>query len=536
MTRNINLSPLEETILHLRELADAETSFYGFARQAWNCFEPDPFVSGWHIHAICEHLEAVTRGDIKNLIINIPPRCMKTALASVMWPAWVWLNNPGAQFFYVMSSQDLIDKASDNCKTLVTSHWYKSRWGHRVKLSGSQNTKERWNTTANGFRVGCTILGKIVGKGGHYLVIDDPNNTFESENERKKIIDIYCASLANRVNDPKNAKRILIQQRTAENDLTHYLLNSDAKQDIVALILPMEFDPDRKCKTIALPSTKEVIWEDPRTEKNELLWPERIDRKTLQELYRQIEHPYLIAAQYQQRPSPDEGGIIKKQWFKIWDKDVLPEISFIIQSWDTAFTAEDAKNACNAAYSVCTTWGLFEDRNGIQNILLLNVFRKKVNFHELLTEAARLAEDYRDPSSISTRKSKYEQNYKPDRILIENCATGNPLIHELRRVSVVTIPFNPNKFGDKINRVKFITHLLQDGRVWLLAKETGGLQMFSQNFLDECAVFPNGAFRDQVDTMTQVLFHLRDTGWLKYSLDEKIEEEAVRMKKKITRF
>lgn len=520
MAKIHELNPLEKYILHLRELADAEESLYGFARQAWSCFEPDKFIGGWHIQAICEHLEAVTRNEISNLVINIPPRCMKTALVSVMWPAWIWIKNPGAQFFYVMSSQDLVDKSSNDSKTLVSSNWYQSRWGHKVKLSRSQNNKERWNTSAHGFRVSCTILGKIVGKGGHYLIIDDPNNTFSSDKERRKINDIYSSSLANRVNDPKNAKRVIVQQRVGENDLTHYILNGEIAEDTVALILPMEYESDNKCKTIILPSTHGKVWEDPRTREKELLWPEKIDRIALKKLYRQLKHPYLISAQYQQRPAPDEGGIIKKIWFNIWDMDTLPEILFLIQSWDTAFTAEDAKISSNIAYSVCTTWGIFEDANGTQNILLLSVFRKKVNFHELLEEAKRISEDYRDLDAIPTIRSKYEPTFKADRILIENCATGNPLIYELRRVGVITTPFNPAKYGDKLNRVNFVSHLIQDGRVWLRAKRKGPLELFSQNFLDECAVFPNGVYRDQVDTMTQVLFHLRETGWLKYSVDE----------------
>lgn len=514
-------TPLEDYILHLREMADAEESLYGFARQAWQQFEPGKFIGGWHIEAICEHLEAVTRGDIENLIINIPPRCMKTALVSVMWPAWIWIKNPGAQFFYVMSSQDLVDKASDNSKTLVTSEWYKKRWGHKVKLSASQNTKERWNTTANGFRVGCTILGKIVGKGGHYLIVDDPNNTFESDNERRKINEIYSASLANRVNDLKHPKRVFVQQRTGGGDLTDYLLGGEKDDATVALILPMKFEGDRRCKTIALPSTDGIIWQDPREKEGELLWPNGIDEKALKSLYRQLRHPSLIASQYQQRPSPDEGGLIKKAWFRVWDKNVSPDISFIVQSWDTAFKAEDAKVSSTIAYSVCTTWGVFEDMNGTQNILLLNVWRKKVNFHDLLLEAKRLAEDYRDVDSKPSHKTKYDQAYSADRILIENCATGGPLIQELRRAGIITVPFNPAKFGDKINRVNYVSHLIKDGRVWVRGKESGALEVFSQNFVDECSVFPNGTYRDQVDTMTQILFHLRQTGWLSHSLDDK---------------
>lgn len=517
---------LAKYLKQLQLIAAAEESLYEFAKQAWSTFDSAPFVDGWHIRAICEHLEAVTNGDIKNLLINMPPRCMKTALVSVIWPAWIWIKSPGEQFFYIMSSQDIVDKASDDSKTLITSNWYQSKWGHKVKLSKNQNSKERWKNTANGFRVSCTILGKIVGKGGNYLVLDDPNNTRESDNDRKRIGEIWRSSIFNRVNDLKNAKRVVNMQRTHQIDLSGIILESEAIKDWTHLMLPMEFERDRRSTTVPLKSTNGAPWTDPRVVEKELLWPDKISRPLLQEIYRQIEYPYVIAGQYQQRPAPDEGGIIKKAWFKSWNHNVLPEIDHTIQSWDTAFSSgKDSKNAQSVAYSVCTTWGLFKNEHGTYNIILLGIWRNKVDFPELLDAAIKLTTDYRDDGSREVKNRQRGSANRPDTILIESRATGAPLMQELRRVGIACTPYNPSSANEgsaasaKERRVQLVSHLIKDGRVYLRSDDRGRFDEKTQAFVDECATFPNSAYKDQVDTLTQVLDYLRRTGWLEHSLD-----------------
>lgn len=519
-------SILAQYFYRLNLIIEAEESFYGFVKQAFSHFDPATFVDGWHIEAICEHLEACYRGETQNLIVNIPPRCMKTAIISVMFPAWVWIHDPGAQFLCIMASELILHKASNDFETLISSKFYQERWGHKVKLSQSQNTKDHRKNTKNGSRMASTILGKIVGKGGQYIIIDDPNNSRESDTERTNINSIYDHSIANRVNDPSMARRIVTQQRTHHMDLSGHLLK---KGGWVHLMLPMEYEFDRRCSTIKLPSTGDKVWSDKRIKTGDLLWPEQFSRETLKELYQQLESPYIIAGQYQQRPSPEEGGVIKKIWFKAWKERAIPRIDHIIQSWDTAFNRDDDKESTKTAYSVATTWGIFKDKTGLECILLLNVWREKVEFPDLLAHAARLGKDYRDDGTRKVSKQN-AYLYKPDTILVESQATGGPLMQELRRVGIIATPFYPQKIGGKIKRVQLVSHLIENGRVYLLANEKGDFGQKETDFIEECSSFPNGAYKDQVDTLTQVLHYLRKGGWLKHSEDEETETIDTRRK------
>ncbi len=509
------------TPLALEELQEerlallAEISLYEFLKQAWPWIEGNtPFVEGWHLKVICEHLEAVADRRIKNLLINMPPRCSKSTLVSIAFPAWQWLHNPSERFLFASYSFSLASRDSQKCRALIQSPWFQKNWGHRFKLSKDQNTKKRFDNTAMGYRIATSSGSGITGEGGSMLITDDPNNAADGESDvhRANRLEWWNIVWSTRLNDRNNDCRIVVQQRVHEGDISGNILNHDESKEWTCLILPMEFELARRSKTIILPSTNGKIWQDPRTKEGELLWPEKFDAAAIKSLKNDLGSEYRVAGQLQQRPSPAAGGILKKNWFCWWKFDHLPKIEFVLQSWDTALNGNEM-----SAFSACTTWGVFYDQYNIENIILLSVWRGRVEYPDLRERAKRLFYDYRDTGTLMPTG-----NPRPvDMCLVEAKATGDPLINDLNRSGIIAIPFMPK--GDKIARVRFITPLIEGGRVWLMAKGPSydRLVPFADEFLESAAKFPNADSRDLVDTMTQALTKLRDAQFILNPRDDR---------------
>lgn len=490
-----------------RDKLKAELSLYEFLKQAWKWIEGDKeFTDGWHIQAICEHLEAIAERKIKNLLINMPPRCSKSSIVSVAFPVWRWIHSPAERFMYSSYAVSLALRDSVKCRRLIQSPWYQERWGELYKLEGDQNTKRRFDNNVGGYRIATSSGASSTGEGASILVSDDPNNALDGESEvqRERKIDWWTQVWSTRLNDKKNDCRVVVQQRIHEKDISGFILSNDDNNEWVKLILPMEYEESRKSRTIILPTTDGKIWEDPRCKEGQLLWSERIGDKELQSLKQSLGSEYAIAGQLQQRPSPATGGIIKKTWFKWWKHSTMPEIVFTVQSWDTALTGNS-----KSAYSACTTWGIFYDHNNIANIILLSMWRDRVEYPQIRNMAKRLYYDYRDTGK------EHNPIYKGkplDMFLIEAKASGDPLIQDLSLAGIRAIPFNPSKYGDKIQRVRMITHLIESGLVWLPAKSPSyeSLLPFADIFQESVASFPVAESRDLVDTMTQALLKLKD--------------------------
>lgn len=223
----------------------------------------------------------------------------------------------------------------------------------------------------------------------------------------------------------------------------------------------------------------------------------------------ELKNQYNISGQLQQAPSPEEGGIIKRAWYKKWTYYRPPDLIQIIQSWDTALTQK--KTGC---YSACTTWGTFQDQNGIYNLLLLGLFRARLEYPELRGMAQRLYQDYRDDNP--KRPLTPDGHHRADLILVESKSTGQTLIQELNRAGIPAIGFNPDKHGDKNVRVKITTHFIERGQVWLpaLPPDYKRFRNFADLFINEAALFPAGGSRDLIDTQSQVLLRLQKDGWL----------------------
>src|SRR5579864_4396504 len=257
-----------------RELATR--SFQEFVRQAWRIIEPlTPFVPGWHIDAIVDHLEAVTNGQIRNLLINVPPRHMKSLLVSVLWPAWEWIQRPERRWLYSSYAASLSIRDSVKCRMLIESPWYRSFWGDRYTLAFDQNTKTRFDNSRSGYRIATSVGGTATGEGGDRIVCDDPHNVQDAESDsvRKGTLDWWDVVMSTRVNDPRTAAKVVVMQRCHQEDLSGHLL---AQGGFEHLCLPAEYEGP--------PHITLIGFADPRKEPGELLWPERFGPKEIADL------------------------------------------------------------------------------------------------------------------------------------------------------------------------------------------------------------------------------------------------------------
>lgn len=517
--------PKLEELEYIQNIFKAEISLYEFIKQAWSIIEgKTPFIDGWHIQAIAEHLEASFYREIKNLLINIPPRTGKTSLISVAFPAWVWIHDSEEKFMYASYANSLAIEHSLKCRRLIESKWYQERWGNKYQLSKDQKAKGFFDNDKTGYRISTSVGASATGKGASILVSDDPNNARDGESDvKRESTNVWWDQVwATRLNNPKKDVRIVVQQRIHEKDISGHIMGNDSEEgEWIKLILPMEFEEKRRSRTIVLSTAGGQIWEDPRAKDGQLLCEERFSKKEIDRYKREL-GAYAYAGQYQQRPAPEEGGIIKKVWFQWWKDTTPPQIEFVIQSWDTALTAKDM-----SAYSACTTWGIFYDHNHIENAILLSMWRDRVEYPQLREMTKRLYFDYRDTGKDRNHSFK---GRPVDMCLIEAKASGDPLIQDLAAAGVRAIPFNPTKYGDKIQRVRLITPLIEGGRVWLPARppQYDKLLQYADIFIEAVASFPNAESRDLVDTMTQALLKLKEGKFLLNPKDERPIESSVK--------
>ena len=256
-----------EATLRDIDRADCEDSLYTFLRSGWRYISAAPFVDGWPIEAVAEHLQAVVDGDIRRLIINIPPRCAKSSLTSVALPAWTWAqktisptSGPGVQFLHASYAQQLSLRDSVACRRLIESQWYQSMWKDRFRLVSDQNTKTRFDNDKRGSRLSTSVGSALTGEGGSVIIVDDPNAAQEAFSDATitSTIEWWDNALSTRLNDPKTGAYIVIQQRLSEEDLTGHILSKDIG-DWTHLCLPMRYEPERSFVT-------SIGWQDPRTE------------------------------------------------------------------------------------------------------------------------------------------------------------------------------------------------------------------------------------------------------------------------------
>jgi len=471
------------TLLRIDLNAFIEKSFYELNPTT-------PFLRNWHIEVIIGELEACRRGEANRLIINVPPRSLKSICASVAFPAWLLGHNPSSQIICASYAQDLANKHAIDCRTLLSSQWYQDLFPTR--LSNQRQAVQEFMTTQQGFRLATSVGGVLTGRGADFIIIDDPLKPDEalSDTQRKAVNDWYDHTLYSRLNDKRNGCIILIMQRLHEDDLVGHVQGQEP------------------WKVIRFPAIAEVdethLIQTPHGNKRftrragEPLHAEREPLEVLNRL-REAQGEYNFAGQYQQTPAPLGGGMVKAEWFKTYTpSDVPSNFELVFQSWDTA-----NKPAELSDYSVCTTWGV---KN--KHAYLLHVLRKRLGYPELKRAVREQAEAF-----------------SPKTILIEDKASGTQLIQELVSEGMHAIQrYEPTM--DKTMRMHSVTSTIENGFVHIPEKAA-----WLQEYLHELATFPKGKYDDQADSTSQAL------DWFKqecmnprYGFLEYWKQEAERLK------
>lgn len=526
--------------------AECEESLYFFLAQHWQYISSAPFTPGWPIEAIAEHLQAVVDGDIKRLIINIPPRCAKSSLCSVAFPAWTWAqpwisptSGPGVQFLFASYGRDLALRDSTACRRVIDSPLYQRLWGDTYTLTDDQNTKTRFDTNRNGSRLATSVGSALTGEGGNIIVVDDPNNAQEAHSEAKIIetIEWWDSALSTRLNDPKSGAFVIIQQRLSEQDLTGHVLEKDIG-NWTHLCLPMRYEWSRHSYT-------SIGWNDPRgcdedgdplviiaddgarhardfeaaleLEKREgaLLWPERFGEREVALLERQM-GPWTAAGQLQQRPEPKGGGIIKREWWKLWELDNLPGADYIIAALDTAYTTKQENDM-----SAMTVWGVFSGGDGTAQVTrqvnrqqdgvsLVELSRTYTEEHPKII-LLHAWQDRLELHDLVKRVQETMKTYKVDKLLIENKAAGHSVAQELRRLFNIedfAVQLVDPKGQDKVARLYSVQHLFAEGLIYAPDRT------WAEQVITQCSAFPKAKHDDLVDTVSMGLRYLRETGML----------------------
>jgi predicted phage terminase large subunit-like protein len=482
-----------------------------------NAILPDEIVSieeNGLVHCYCVEIEEDGTFTANDLIVH------NSSLVSVAFPIWCWIKNPELQFLYISYIAKLAIKDSVKCRRVIDSYWFQQHFGHKFKLAGDVNSKTRFDNNKSGHRIATSVgSGGVTGDGADIIVLDDPNNAHDvmSDVKREGTNEWADFTLSTRLNDQKTGRVIIVQQRLHAQDYTGHVLDKDLP-DLVHLMLPMEFDVSRKCFTVPLPGTDGKPWCDPRKDEGELLWPARIGEKELESLKAEMNDPYVVSGQLQQSPSPQEGGIIKKEWFQWWKEPEKPRFEFLLQSWDTALSTKPT-----ACYSTCTTWGVFKDQHGVSHVILASRWRGRVEYPDLRRMAIRLARFIYDTRYDVPAPEDYI--LRPHMILVEAKANGLSLIQDLNRAGLIVNRFDPNKnMGDKVARLRLCTSILEAGRVWLPARGPNftSLVPYAAEFLQSCLLFPNDESNDDVDSMSQALIKLMSNGAIGNPDDEVI--------------
>lgn len=522
------VGPLLLDTLEQEELEDSaracEGSLYRYLQEAWPYFDPSQFTGAWHIEAICEHLEAVSNGEIRRLLINIPPRHSKTSIVAIAWPTWTWakamvednpLVGPGVRFLCASYGANKAQQDGVTARRLIGSQWFQERWGQRCIIARDRDNQEQYDTEAGGSRIS-TGIPESLGKGGMIRIIDDPHKTAEVESLSviEGQIRAYNEVWRTRANDPNDGAEVIIMQRQGEGDLSGFLLENEG-DDIVHLCLPAVFESDRRCVTV-------IGFEDPRRDDGDPLWAERFDSDWC-DLQQKRVGQFAWAGQYQQRPAPRGGGIIRRELWQLWPPADEPEWTQIVPNedgteqavmrfppWefsllylDTAFTEKEEN-----AYCAATRWGVFADSAGRPKVMLASAWRDRPTLRQL---AAKIL----DMCRIG----------KVDVLVIENRAGAEWVKQELQRLmedgEFMIVLDEPR--GDKVARLHAVSVLFEDQMVFAPDRK------WSEMVIDEVSQFPKGRFKDLTDTTSGGLGYLRRSGLIKLAQEHDAEERESRI-------
>jgi len=456
-------------LLEFDRVERCRESYLFFVQQMWPIF-----ISGKHHSIMADAFERVARGDLKRLIINMPPRHTKSEFASYLLPSWFLGKYPEKKIIQTAHTAELATGFGRKVRNLVSSENYQKVFD--TKLSSDSKAAGRWNTNMGGDYFAIGVGGAVTGKGADLLIIDDPHSEQEAKQGNPAVFDnVYeWFTSGPRQRLQPGGAIIIVMTRWSKRDLTGQILKNAGKDGV---------------------DQWEIIDFPAIMPSGTPLWPAFWSKTALEAL--KAELPVAKwEAQYQQNPTSEEGAIIKREQWAIWDKDTPPPCDYIIQSWDTAFEKNN-----RADYSACTTWGVFQHPNKSgdlrPNIILLDAFKQRMEFPELKKMALDLY-----------------QEWEPDTLIVEKRAAGAPLIYEMRKMGIPLSEFTPGKGNDKISRVNAISDLFASGVVW--CPET----RWAEEVMDELASFPNGDHDDLVDSSSQALMRFRQGGFISIDSDE----------------
>jgi len=471
------LTITNETVQEVdRELCRRSLAY--FAKRAWHVLEPASELKwGWALDAICQHLEAVTDGEIKRLLMNVPPGSMKSLLTGVIWPAWEWgpRGMPEKRFLGTAHAAHLATRDSLKCRRLIQSAWYQARWP--IVLTSDQNAKTKFENDKTGFREAMSFEG-MTGSRGDRVIIDDPHSVDDANSQTKLATGVktFREALPSRVNNEHSAI-VIIMQRLHESDVSAVALELGYDH----LCIPMRYEPERAKET-------RLGWTDPRTDAGQLMFQERFPEGAVAALEASL-GTYASAGQLQQRPAPIGGGIFKDHWWTF--HTVPPELDYRVIYADTA-----QKTGQQNDYSVIQCWG----RAVTGQAIMLDQIRGKWEAPELLVQARAFWAKHQ-PSKAPLRAMK-----------IEDKVSGTGLIQTLKREGIPVIAIQRDR--DKVSRAHDAAPMIESGNVSLPQNAP-----WLSDFLAEAAVFPNGAHDDQLDPMMDAVADLlleygRKTAWV----------------------
>ena len=468
---------LQLRLAQLEKNEACQNDFLTFVRTVW----PE-FIAGRHHKIIADKLDRVASGELKRLIINMAPRHTKSEFASFLFPAWMMGRRPSMKIIQATHTTELAVSFGRKTKNLLDSDEYKEIFPN-VKLAADSKASGRWDTSSGGMYYAVGVGSNLAGRGGDLVIIDDPHSeqTAMSSAGFDDAWDWYTGGPRQRLQP--GGSIVLVQTRWSEKDLTGQLLRSMAKDPLAdqweVVELPAIFEDGTPC------------------------WPEYWNLDDLISVKSSIP-PSKWNAQYQQNPTGEENAIIRREWWKTWEREVVPQLEYVIQSYDTAFSKRET-----ADYSAITTWGVFYPVDGEgPNLILLDSKKGRWDFPEL--------------------KAKAFEEYKfwdPDTVIIEAKASGLPLTHELRNIGIPVVNFTPSRGNDKVSRVHAVSALFEAGMVW--APD----EVFADELIEEVAAFPNGENDDLVDSMTQALMRYRQGNFVQLPTDDwEMEENSGRVR------
>jgi predicted phage terminase large subunit-like protein len=431
-----------------------------FIHRSFLELEQSKFHMNWHLEVLAAKLEDVRQGRCKRLIVNVPPRHLKSHAISIAFAAWLLGHDPTKKILSVTYAQDLSDNLARRSRTLMTSGFYEALFDTR--LSKGREAVSDFETTSGGYRLSTSIGGVLTGRGADIIIIDDPLKADDalSEPRRRSVNEWYDNTLRSRLNSQEDGAIIIVMQRLHADDLVAHVQQNETWE---VLSFPAVAERDETYDIVTPYGRKQI-----QRKTDDILQPALLSRTTV-EAHRRAMTEYNFTAQYQQDPQPPSGIIVKREWLRFYGPSDLPaKFDQIVQSWDTANKDSELAN-----FSVCTTWGLKDQR-----MYLIDVFRRKLNFPELKRLVRELAD-----------------LHHADVVLIEDKASGTSLIQELRAESFSKAQAAPALEGDKIMRLHGQTAKIDGGFV-LFPKEAPWLDIY----LNELVTFPNAKNDDQVDS------------------------------------